>query len=225
MAKKKDRKKSSASVEPVVIDTQTLDAKTKDEVHTIIVDSNHSAHRILEIANETKKIGEETTKRLDDQGEQINRIDRDTQELDYQVKKNKRAVKGINSIWWAIVHFFTPKCLKPQKPKFDDDVLDEEDKERNEHRSTASSDSFSENAATLTILYDERTKRVADDTSKVLCEANDAVHDIEDLATGMNKKLRTQNQKLDKIVKETDSVNSNLKKTSKYALSYLGQSV
>lgn len=169
--------------------------------------------------NETKKIGEDTRKRLDQQGEQIGVIDRDVQELDYQAKKNKRTVKGINSVWWAIVHFFTPKCLKPQKPNFDDAVVEEDEKKN----LAEISDFFTENTGTVTILFDERTKSVADDTSKVLSEANTAMHDLEFLSMGMNKKLRKQNKALDKIADKTDDINDNLRKTSKYARSYLGE--
>lgn len=222
MTKKKNRKKEkkdSVSIEDIIVDTQTLDVETKEKIHATVVDSNHSAHKILKIANETKKIGEDTRKQLDKQGEQIDGIDHDVQELDYQAKKNKRTVKGINSVWWAIIHFFTPKCLKPQKPNFDDAITEEVQKED----WTETSDIFTESPGTVTILFDEKTKQVAEDTSRVLSDANKAVHDIESLATGMNKKLRKQNQTLEKISEKTDDVNENLRKTSKYARSYLGE--
>ncbi|MCS5708417.1 hypothetical protein CC99x_005800 [Candidatus Berkiella cookevillensis] len=219
MPKNKNFKKNRVLFDSAVIDTEEFDPETKEKIHTIVIDSNHSAHQILKIVNETKKIGEDTRKRLDQQGEQIGVIDRDVQELDYQAKKNKRTVKGINSVWWAIVHFFTPKCLKPQKPNFDDAVVEEDEKKN----LAEISDFFTENTGTVTILFDERTKSVADDTSKVLSEANTAMHDLEFLSMGMNKKLRKQNKALDKIADKTDDINDNLRKTSKYARSYLGE--
>lgn len=218
MPKNKKIKKNRVLLDSAVIDTEELDPETKEKIHTIVIDSNHSAHQILKIANETKKIGEDTRKQLDKQAEQIDSIDRNVQELDYQAKKNKRTVRGINSVWWAIVHFFTPKCLKPQKPNFDDAAVFDEDDGFLEKAGV-----LEQEAETITVLYDGKTKQIVNDTSRVLSEANVVIHDLESLSTSMNKKLRKQNKALDKITDKTDDINDNLRKTSKYARSYLGE--
>lgn len=205
----------------VVLDTQILDPDQRDQIHAVVKDSNQTAHRILDLANETHKLGKETQETLNDQGKRIDQLDQDTQVLDYQVKKNKRTVKGIRSFFWAVINFLTPKCLKPQPPEFDEaDITDQDEQKR--RVSWQEQDSIPESGSHLTILYEAKTKTVADDTSKVLSSANDRVHDLKDLAQDMNQELKRQNKKLDTINDTADNIHTNLDKTNKHAKRYLG---
>lgn len=221
MGRKRKKKAIHTSAEDAlsVLDTRDLDDTTKGKIHEVVVDSNDTAHRILDTATDARDIGRKTKDELDDQGRRIDKLDKETKELQYQTKKNKRTVRGIRSVFWAVINFLTPRCLKPQPPEFDDahDSLSERD-----HRSDVLDGT--EGSAGMTILYDSKTGKVAKDTSATLDAANDVVHDLEDLAEDMGRELDRQNGKLDGINGTVDDTNKDLDEINKDAKRYLGSS-
>lgn len=68
------------------------------EAEQISLESQKTMHRILERSEMTKKVAVDTMDRLNEQGSQINRIQRSLDHIDVNISQGNREIKSIDSV-------------------------------------------------------------------------------------------------------------------------------
>tara|TARA_R110002110_G_scaffold119309_2_gene293785 strand:- start:73566 stop:74258 length:693 start_codon:yes stop_codon:yes gene_type:complete len=226
----RERKKNH-NVEPVdiIIDTRSSPQSQKDKIHNVVKDSNKTAHRILDIAQDTRDIADSTNDKVHEQGEQIDDIAGTVADTNFAAHKAKSHAKNINSVWHAIGHaikkFFTPKCLQSQKTEIDDTVKDvfqsTRDKERADKKKGHHKDESGDSKPAITILFDSQTQVVDADTFETLTTVEDVLGQMNSLARQTNREVRRQNGVLDQVKDIAIDTNETLDDTNAVAKKYL----
>jgi len=227
--KKSNGKETPALLPDIIINTTSHPKKKKKEIHKIVKDTNHTAHSILDVVEDSHMIANSANDKVHEQGEQIDRIGNVVADTHLTVKESKSKVKGIHSFFSAMKIFFTPKCLQAQKEEIDDTVKHEiqtqRDKDtkrkKNSGKSGKRGSDIEIQSPTVTILFDSKTQAIAQDTFDTLTTVEDVLGDLNRLARETNKEVRRQNGVLDQVEELVDETNKNLAKTNKVAKKYL----
>lgn len=223
--KNKNAKETPVILPDIIIDTRKTPKKNKKEIHKTVKETNNTAHRILDIATDTHDIAYSANDKVHEQGEKIDRISGTVADTHLTVKESKATVKGINSIFSTLKNFFTPKCLKAQKEEIDDTVKHEiqtqRDKDAKLKKKNKRGGDIEAQSPAMTILFDNKTQGIVDETHETLTTVEDVLADLNRLARETNKEVRRQNGVLDQVEDLVDDTNKDLDKTNKVAKKYL----
>lgn len=212
------KRKKKDPLPPIIVDTRAASSETKRKIHDTVVDTNHAAHSILDIADETLGVAKKTDGIVHEQGEQIDQIVDAVTDLHLDVKQSEKKVDGIRSIWHRFVNWITPKCLQPEKTEIDQSV---DEIRTTQDRAPKVDPANDAGGASVTFLFDEKTQRVEDDTFSTLATASDVLAEMNSTARRTNKELRRQNKVLDQVQEEAEGTEGKLKRTNKKATDFL----
>lgn len=176
----------------------------------VIDDSLASTERSLAMLDNIEKVGTQTQDTLEQQSEQLRRVQGEMDEVVVNEKKAKRLISSIRSLWGTFINLFrnephkednitaTDKIIKKQKIKNKKNIKSKKSKKEKEVRDILREETIVD----LSVLSKENKNnnlKVNDNIEKIgqkVCVA-------EKLARKMGEELDEQNIRLDKINETT----------------------
>lgn len=174
--------------------------------------SSQSTKDMLAVLIQTKAIGTETLKELDQQGRQIGAVQSDVDNIIAQQEQAQRNVRSISSFFWDIINRFRSEPKVPNHNLEVKEILMQQ--EAKKKKKTTSCFACKKSAKKLKpvddvigdALQNGANKKKYDESEKTLDEAEEIVGDLKEIATAMGKEIHTHNTRLDVLKKTSREV-------------------
>lgn len=166
----------------------------------------------LRAAREAREIGETTNVTLAEQEQQLHRIHEKTLEVDHNVKKSKRLVKGMSSFFGRVKGWFK------KEPKRKQTELPKPAEKTPAPAATIPTKPIVKptisRAATEHQQKEQNLRRLVAEEDKVLDEVNYEILRLQQIARDMGENLEMQNQYLDTITAQVETNERNISKVT-----------
>lgn len=207
----------------IKIGVERVEEKKSEEIYeianVIAEENNSSAKRSLKIAEDIKNINFTTLNTLVDQGEQVNKMIKDTNTIHNNMRKSERKIRSIESSFGTLKNKFTkPKNKKIKKPvKFH-----EIEKDKTEHNlKNKKSVKFCEiekNKNDVNYNFsNEKINQTFKDTDLTLSELSNALDDVKNISLQINQTMKGDIKELENLNNDVETVIPKMDKNTKRA--------
>lgn len=188
----------------VVIDTTGYDSTTKTKIYEVTKANGETLDQIIHVGEETQKIGKKAQSDLAHQGQQIDGLTNDLQDLSVDIEKSKRSMRSIRSVFGTLWNFLTCCCTKSPADRSKNNTTSYHSQEPVMLNEIPNGDT------TVTYLFDSQTQQLANENSDKINQVVDITGDLLSQANGFSKTLDHQIGDLKKAEAGVDENNAEL---------------
>lgn len=177
----------------------------KNHIKNIQEESIHKTQEMLKLLEETNEKGTQSLEMLNDQYEQLQRINNHTENINENLEKS-------TTLLGKIKYFFFPRKVTKIK-KFSKNVVSENGHEPHNNIFPEKSRSHIEKSPRISNEFID--KSLEDKLDRNLDEISIGVSNLKNIALTMNDALDRDKELLDSVQEKSKIVNSNIKKVNK----------
>ncbi len=179
-----------------------------------------STKDMLSVLIQTKELGTDTLKGLEQQGRQLGTVQDEVDNLKFQQDTAKRKVRSIASIFWDIInHFRSDPPIANHNEQVNEQLAKKEAAKKKKAASCCARKKDVKKSPPVddvvgAALKDAKSKSKYDESEKNLDEMGKVVGELKEIATDMGKEIDTHNTRLDMLKVTTEETDAEMEDIS-----------